>query len=292
MLQDQREGHSTILPVLTPLESLITRSWSHVEFTILNTETLSGKHRALLNPQDKLLQFQFNLFTKCSLYLFIYYLFCFVFLLVLRVKASFRFAPVKDNSLLFSHLTDGTLVTLSCKCWPRTESTWGVIVDDTTVSIAEEEEHDLKNEGLFGGNFLSSAFGTIAERLSSFIRLSLVEEQLWKDVAFSKPVTLLVSGPSGSGKSFVIGQLSARFDIEMVIVTPSLIYEKFAGKLNQGLDHFFQRARQKQPCLCASFFSLFFFLLFSISLFFFFLFFLFFIDSPPLFSCFFCHSAL
>jgi len=58
----------------------------------------------------------------------------------------------------------------------------------------------------------------IDKRLSSIVYYSIIEPTIWDQCKYPRPSSLLLAGPSGSGKSFLINKLACKYSITVSVL--------------------------------------------------------------------------
>jgi len=65
----------------------------------------------------------------------------------------------------------------------------------------------------------------------------------------SPPKGVLLSGPSGTGKTLMARALSGQTGMTLIIVDPPSLLSKWVGETEKGLREVFKRAKQASPCI-------------------------------------------
>lgn len=72
---------------------------------------------------------------------------------------------------------------------------------------------------------------------------------IFANTRLSPPKGVLLSGPSGTGKTLLARALSGQTGMTLIVVDPPTLLSKWVGETEKGLREVFKRAKQASPCI-------------------------------------------
>ena len=85
--------------------------------------------------------------------------------------------------------------------------------------------------------------------LDAVIEHSHVHDQLYEKVGLTPPRGILLSGPSGTGKTALARALSGEKDLPLIAIDGPQLYSKWLGESERALREVFKKARRAAPCV-------------------------------------------
>ncbi len=89
----------------------------------------------------------------------------------------------------------------------------------------------------------------IKHNLLSIARFPNRNLPVFANARLSPPKGVLLSGPSGTGKTLMARALSGQTGMTLIIVDPPTLLSKWVGETEKGLREVFKRAKQASPCI-------------------------------------------
>ncbi|KAF2365763.1 Myotubularin-like phosphatase domain [Trinorchestia longiramus] len=86
-------------------------------------------------------------------------------------------------------------------------------------------------------------------RLVNYVRLTLQHSALYEKLEMSPPSRILLFGPPGCGKTWLVKALAEKFSLTVRTVTRADVFSKYFGESEQNLDGIFNKALASSPCL-------------------------------------------
>ncbi|MGD8352728.1 MAG: AAA family ATPase [Pseudomonadota bacterium] len=89
----------------------------------------------------------------------------------------------------------------------------------------------------------------IKKNLLSIAHFPTRELPIFANTRLSPPKGVLLSGPSGTGKTLMARALSGQTGMTLIVVDPPTLLSKWVGETEKGLKEVFKRAKQASPCI-------------------------------------------
>ncbi len=89
----------------------------------------------------------------------------------------------------------------------------------------------------------------IKQNLLSIMQLPTRNLPIFANARLSPPKGVLLSGPSGTGKTLLAKALSGETGMTLITVDPPTLLSKWVGESEKGLREVFKRAKQASPCI-------------------------------------------
>jgi transitional endoplasmic reticulum ATPase len=89
----------------------------------------------------------------------------------------------------------------------------------------------------------------IKKNLLSITQLPVRDLPIFANSRLSPPKGVLLSGPSGTGKTLMSRALSGETGMTLIVVDPPTLLSKWVGETEKGLKEVFKRAKQSSPCI-------------------------------------------
>ncbi|UCG38961.1 MAG: AAA family ATPase [bacterium] len=89
----------------------------------------------------------------------------------------------------------------------------------------------------------------IKQKLLSIAQLPLRDMPVFSASRVGPPKGVLLSGPSGTGKTLMARALSGETGMTLIVVDPPTLLSKWVGESEKGLREVFKRAKQASPCI-------------------------------------------
>jgi len=89
----------------------------------------------------------------------------------------------------------------------------------------------------------------IKKNLLSITQIPSRDLPIFANSRLSPPKGVLLSGPSGTGKTLMSRALSGQTGMTLIVVDPPTILSKWVGETEKGLKEVFKRAKQASPCI-------------------------------------------
>jgi transitional endoplasmic reticulum ATPase len=90
---------------------------------------------------------------------------------------------------------------------------------------------------------------SIKERLRSIVELPLQHADLLKQTGFRMPKGILLTGPSGTGKTLLVQALAGSSGVHFISINSATLNYRWLGEAEKGLRQIFKRAKQIAPCI-------------------------------------------
>ena len=101
----------------------------------------------------------------------------------------------------------------------------------------------------------ATTFGSLAgldrakQLLHAVIEHSHVHDDLYEKVGLNPPRGILLTGPSGTGKTAMARALSGEMEIPLIAIDGPQLYSKWLGESERALREVFKKARRAAPCI-------------------------------------------
>ena len=89
----------------------------------------------------------------------------------------------------------------------------------------------------------------IKKNLLSITQIPSRDLPIFTNSRLSPPKGVLLSGPSGTGKTLMSRALSGETGMTLIVVDPPTLLSKWVGETEKGLKEVFKRAKQVSPCI-------------------------------------------
>ncbi|UCF88594.1 MAG: AAA family ATPase [bacterium] len=89
----------------------------------------------------------------------------------------------------------------------------------------------------------------IKKNLLSIAQFPNRDLPIFANTRLSPPKGVLLSGPSGTGKTLLARALSGQTGMTLIVVDPPTLLSKWVGETEKGLKEVFKRAKQASPCI-------------------------------------------
>jgi len=89
----------------------------------------------------------------------------------------------------------------------------------------------------------------IKKNLLSITQIPSRDLPIFANTRLSPPKGVLLSGPSGTGKTLMSRALSGQSGMTLIVVDPPTLLSKWVGETEKGLKEVFKRAKQASPCI-------------------------------------------
>ncbi len=89
----------------------------------------------------------------------------------------------------------------------------------------------------------------IKQNLLSIAQFPSRDLPIFANTRLSPPKGVLLSGPSGTGKTLMARALSGQTGMTLIVVDPPTLLSKWVGETEKGLKEVFKRAKQASPCI-------------------------------------------
>lgn len=110
----------------------------------------------------------------------------------------------------------------------------------TREFLAERPRLTLKDVGGLSG---------IKQTLHSILQLMRRGSALSTQARFNPPKGILLTGPSGTGKTLLARALAGEMGLTLITVDQTSLLSKWVGESEKGLREVFKRAKQASPCI-------------------------------------------
>lgn len=85
--------------------------------------------------------------------------------------------------------------------------------------------------------------------LNSVVEHSHVHDEIYEQVGLTPPRGILLTGPSGTGKTAMARALSGEKQIPLIAIDGPQLYSKWLGESERALREVFKKARRAAPCI-------------------------------------------
>jgi transitional endoplasmic reticulum ATPase len=85
--------------------------------------------------------------------------------------------------------------------------------------------------------------------LHAVIEHSHMRDEIYEQVGLAPPRGILLTGPSGTGKTAVARALSGEMQIPLIAIDGPQLYSKWLGESERALREVFKKARRAAPCI-------------------------------------------
>jgi len=89
----------------------------------------------------------------------------------------------------------------------------------------------------------------IKKTLTALVDWPLKYSELFDHVKMETPKGILLSGPSGTGKTLVAKAIATESEVNFINVPSPMLFSQWAGKAEKTLQEIFRKARQAAPCI-------------------------------------------
>ena len=89
----------------------------------------------------------------------------------------------------------------------------------------------------------------VKQKLLSLIQLPLRGLPVFSNSRLGPPKGVLLTGPSGTGKTLMAKALAGETGMTLIVVDPPTLLSKWVGESEKGLREVFKRAKQASPCI-------------------------------------------
>ena len=101
-----------------------------------------------------------------------------------------------------------------------------------------------------GSNFASLAgLDDVKRILDTVIEHSHVHDEIYEQVGLTPPRGILLTGPSGTGKTAMARALAGEKQIPLIAIDGPQLYSKWLGESERALREVFKKARRAAPCI-------------------------------------------
>jgi len=90
---------------------------------------------------------------------------------------------------------------------------------------------------------------TVKRLLDAVVEHSHMRDELYEQVGLAPPRGILLTGPSGTGKTAMARALSGEKQIPLIAVDGPQLYSKWLGESERALREVFKKARRAAPCI-------------------------------------------
>src|ERR1700678_3560906 len=85
--------------------------------------------------------------------------------------------------------------------------------------------------------------------LHAVIEHSHMRDEIYEQVGLAPPRGILLTGPSGTGKTAMARALSGEMQLPLIAIEGPQLYSKWLGESERGLREVFKKARRSAPCI-------------------------------------------
>jgi transitional endoplasmic reticulum ATPase len=89
----------------------------------------------------------------------------------------------------------------------------------------------------------------IKESLISLVDWPLKYGELFEAMKMDTPKGILLSGPTGTGKTLMAKAIANAVDVNFIYVSGPSLYSRWAGEAEKKLQEVFKKAKQASPCI-------------------------------------------
>lgn len=89
----------------------------------------------------------------------------------------------------------------------------------------------------------------VKRNLKSILQLPSRDLPIFANTRIGPPKGIMLSGPSGTGKTLMTKALSGEMGMTLIVVDPPSLLSKWVGETEKGLREVFKRAKQTSPCI-------------------------------------------
>ena len=91
--------------------------------------------------------------------------------------------------------------------------------------------------------------GEVKRLLDAVIEHSHMRDEIYEQVGLAPPRGILLTGPSGTGKTAMVRALSGEKQIPLIAIDGPQLYSKWLGESERALREVFKKARRAAPCI-------------------------------------------
>jgi transitional endoplasmic reticulum ATPase len=131
-------------------------------------------------------------------------------------------------------------------------STLHVTRDDFLAGLKEVEPSATREFFIEKSDTTFADIGGLEEGkrlLDAVVEHSHIHSDLYEKIGLTPPRGILLSGPSGTGKTAVARALSGEKQIPLIAIDGPQLYSKWLGESERALREIFKKARRAAPCI-------------------------------------------
>ena len=124
--------------------------------------------------------------------------------------------------------------------------------DDFLAGLKEVEPSATREFLIEKSTTTFASLGGLAEvkrMLDAVIEHSHVHSEIYEQVGLAPPRGILLTGPSGTGKTAMVRALSGEKQIPLIAIDGPQLYSKWLGESERALREVFKKARRATPCI-------------------------------------------
>jgi transitional endoplasmic reticulum ATPase len=124
--------------------------------------------------------------------------------------------------------------------------------DDFLAGLKEVEPSATREFYIEKSTSTFASLGGLAEvkrLLESVVEHSHMRDELYEQVGLAPPRGILLTGPSGTGKTAMARALSGEKQIPLIAIDGPQLYSKWLGESERALREVFKKARRAAPCI-------------------------------------------
>ncbi len=124
--------------------------------------------------------------------------------------------------------------------------------DDFLAGLKEVEPSATREFFIEKSATTFASLGGLAEvkrMLDAVVEHSHMRDELYERVGLAPPRGILLSGPSGTGKTAMARALSGEKQIPLIAIDGPQLYSKWLGESERALREVFKKARRAAPCI-------------------------------------------
>jgi transitional endoplasmic reticulum ATPase len=131
-------------------------------------------------------------------------------------------------------------------------STLQVTRDDFLAGLKEVEPSATREFYIEKTSSTFASLGGLTEAkrlLDGIIEHSHMRDEIYEQVGLAPPRGILLSGPSGTGKTAMARALSGEKQLPLIAIDGPQLYSKWLGESERALREVFKKARRAAPCI-------------------------------------------
>jgi transitional endoplasmic reticulum ATPase len=124
--------------------------------------------------------------------------------------------------------------------------------DDFLAGLKEVEPSATREFFIEKSSSTFASLGGLAEvkrLLDAVVEHSHMRDELYEQVGLAPPRGILLTGPSGTGKTAMARALSGEKQIPLIAIDGPQLYSKWLGESERALREVFKKARRAAPCI-------------------------------------------
>jgi transitional endoplasmic reticulum ATPase len=124
--------------------------------------------------------------------------------------------------------------------------------DDFLAGLKEVEPSATREFYIEKSTSTFASIGGLSEvkrLLESVVEHSHMRDELYEQVGLAPPRGILLTGPSGTGKTAMARALSGEKQIPLIAIDGPQLYSKWLGESERALREVFKKARRAAPCI-------------------------------------------